>query len=64
MPTRVSRLILRQVVGKKLACGVGGKMTVELGSGAETNVKTFDSAGLDLKRFDTGLDLGIAAEFE
>ena len=35
-----------------------------LSSGVETNMKTSDSAGLDVKRFNAGLGLGVAAEFE
>ena len=49
--------------GPYLACGVGGKSTVELDSGAEMSVKTFGDNGLNLKRFDAGLGLGVAAEF-
>lgn len=44
--------------GPYLACGVAGKAK----AGGES-VKTFSNDGLDFKRFDAGLGVGVALEF-
>ena len=46
--------------GPYLACGVGGKSKTDMGEG-EYSIKTFGDG--DLRRFDMGLGVGVAAEF-
>lgn len=45
--------------GPYLAYGIGGKAKAD-----DIKVDTFGSDGLDLKRFDAGLGLGVAFEFD
>lgn len=47
--------------GPYLACGVGGKTKAD---GVSQKVDTFGDDGLGLKRFDAGLGLGVAFEFD
>lgn len=47
--------------GPYLAYGIGGKAKAD---GVSGKVDTFGSDGLDLKRFDAGLGLGVAFEFD
>lgn len=47
--------------GPYLAYGIGGKAKAD---GVSGKVDTFGNDGLDLKRFDAGLGLGVAFEFD
>lgn len=47
--------------GPYLAYGIGGKAKAD---GVSGKVNTFGNDGLDLKRFDAGLGLGVAFEFD